>query len=113
MRMWYKEADLKLKSVLWDAAMRRAQTKQTLKLRLLAFVLALALVWYSLNPAPAPMIRRKQDGEPPEEKKRNLEPQNIPMTLPLAFSSLWEMAAPSPPPDEDEDDFEWPEFIDG
>lgn len=93
--------------------MRSLQTKQTLKLRLLAFVLALALVWYSLNPAPAPIVRRKQDDEPPEEKKRNVKPQSIPATLPLAFSSVWEMAEPSSAPDEDEDDFDWPEFIDG
>jgi hypothetical protein len=51
--------------------MRREQTKQTLKLRLLALVLALSLVWYSLNPAPRPVTRKKLKEELPDEKKRN------------------------------------------
>jgi hypothetical protein len=93
--------------------MRRARTKQTFKLRLLAFVLALALVWYSLNPAPAPLIRRKREDEPPDDKKRNVEPRSMPVTLPATFRPIVEMAKPSLPSDEDVDDFEWPEFIDG
>lgn len=93
--------------------MRRTQTKQTLKLRLLAFVLALALVWYSLNPTPTPIIRRKRDDKAPDEKKRNVEPHSMPATLPLAFSHLWETAEALRSPDEDDDDFEWPEFING
>lgn len=95
------------------AVMRRVQTKQTLKLRLLAFVLALALVWYSVNPAPRPVARRKQEDEPPDEKKRNVEPQSMPATLLLGFRPLVEAPGISSPPDEDVDDFEWPEFIDG
>jgi hypothetical protein len=93
--------------------MNRERTKQTLKLRLLAFVLALALVWYSVNPALRPLIRRKQEDEPPDEKKRNVEPQSMPATLPVAFRPVGEMAEPLPSSDEEEDDFEWPEFIDG
>ena len=93
--------------------MSRVQTKQTLKLRLLALVLVLALIWYSLNPAPAPVIRRKRDNELPDEKKREVEPQSMPVILPVAFRPIREMAAPLLSPDEDEDDFEWPEFIDG
>ncbi|HWT03728.1 MAG TPA: hypothetical protein VN256_25995 [Pyrinomonadaceae bacterium] len=92
--------------------MRRERTKQTLKLRLLALVLALALVWYSLNPAPRPIIRKKREAEPPDEKKRNVEPRSMPATLPLAFRPTGGAIEPSPAPDEDEDDFEWPEFID-
>lgn len=92
--------------------MRRV-TKQTLKLRLLAFVLALAIVWYSLNPVPTPIIRRKRDDELPDETKRNIEPHRMPAILPVAFRPIMEMAEPSSSPDEDEDDFEWPEFIDG
>jgi hypothetical protein len=91
--------------------MRRVQTKQTFKLRLLTFVLALALVWYSLNPVPGPLLR--QDDEPPDEKKRNLEPHSMPAALPVAFKQLVEKAEPLLPSDEDDDDFEWPEFIDG
>ena len=79
--------------------MRREQTTQTFKLQLLACVLALALLWYSLNPAPATLSNRKRKEEPPDEKKRHVEPQSRPAVLFVA--------------DEDEDDFEWPEYIDG
>jgi len=92
--------------------MRRVQTKQTLRLRLLAFVLALALLWYSLDPTPRVVIRKKQDG-PPDEKKRNGEPQSMPATSSLAFSQMGQALEPSSTSIEDEDDFEWPEFIDG
>jgi hypothetical protein len=93
--------------------MRRVQTKQTLKLRLLAFVLALALLWYSLNPTPRVVIRKKQDDEPPDEKKQNVEPHNMPATSSLAFRRMGQLGESSSTPIEDEDDFEWPEFIDG
>jgi hypothetical protein len=93
--------------------MKSTQTKQTIKLRLLALVLALALVWYSLNPAPTPIIRCKRDDEPPDEKKRNLEPQPMPVTLPVALRQMGEMAEALPCSDAGEDDFQWPEFIDG
>ena len=91
--------------------MRRELTRQTIKLRLLALVLALALLWYSLNPVPATPIRRKRDDELPDEKKRNLEPQSMPVTLPVGFRPILDIAAPLA--SSDEDDFEWPEFIDG
>jgi hypothetical protein len=91
--------------------MRRVQTKQTFKLRLLALVLALALVWYSLNPAPRPIIRKKREAEPPDEKKRNTEPRSMPATLPIVLKLLGEMAEPFSLPDDDE--FEWPEYLDG
>ena len=111
--MCYKEAGKRLK-ILWCAVvMNREQTKRTLKLRLLAFILAVALVWYSLNPVPGHIIRRKQDDELPDEKKRNVEPHTMPATLTLAFGPFGETAEASPSPKEDEDDFEWPEFIDG
>jgi hypothetical protein len=93
--------------------MRREQTKQSLKLRLLAFILALALLWYSLNPAPAPLIRRQREDELPDEKKRNVEPKSMPAALPLAPRSFGEPAEALPPAAKDEDDFEWPDFIDG
>jgi hypothetical protein len=93
--------------------MSREQTPQTLKLRLLALVLALALVWYSLNPAPRSVIRKKREAEPPDEKKRNVEPQSM-LTIPLiAFRHSGERIEPLPSIAADEDDFEWPEFIDG
>ena len=95
--------------------MRRVQTKQTLTLRLLAFVMALALLWYSLNPAPRPMVRKKKEAEPPEEKKRNAESHSMPtIRAPLAFKpSIEDEETLSLPDNDDDDDFEWPEFIDG
>jgi hypothetical protein len=91
--------------------MKRERSKRTFKLRLLAFALALLLVWYSLNPAPRPVTRRKQEAEPPDGKKRTVEPRSVPATLPAAFRPRGVPALPLSP--EDEDDFEWPEFIDG
>lgn len=93
--------------------MIRERTKQTFKLRLLAFVLALAIVWYSLNPVPAPIIRRKRNDDLPDEKKRNLDPQNMPAIVPVAFRPTGGTAELLPSTYKDEDDFEWPEFIDG
>jgi hypothetical protein len=93
--------------------MRRVQIKQTFKLRLLALVLALALIWYSLNPAPEPVIRKKREAEPPDEKKRNVELRSMPVTLLFVFRPTGEVVEHFPLSDEDEDDFEWPEYIDG
>lgn len=93
--------------------MRRVQTKQTLKLQMLAFVLALALVWYSLNPISRPITPKKKEDGLPDEKKRNVAPRAIPVSLPVAFIPTGEAAEPLQSTDTDEDDFEWPEFIDG
>jgi hypothetical protein len=94
--------------------MRRERTKQTYKLRLLALVLALALLWYSLNPAPSPVSRHKSEEEPPDEKRREMEPQvQGARLMPVVSGTLKLGGDASPPPVEDVDDFEWPEFIDG
>ena len=91
--------------------MRRVQTKQTLKLHLLALVLALALLWYSLNPALGTVIYKKQEPELPDEKKRNAEPQRTPIALgPLGMVTEPLLLGTG---EDDEDEFEWPEFIDG
>lgn len=92
--------------------MRRVQSKQTIKLQLLALVLALALVWYSLNPAPGPVVIRKKPADlPPEEKKRNARPQNISVALSEAFRPIEETAKHLSSHNKEEDDFDWPEFI--
>ena len=94
--------------------MSRERTKQTFKLHLLAFVLAVSLAWYSLNPAPAPAVRLRRDDELPDEKKRKVEPQiERAASLATAFGLQGEETATSRSADEDEGDFEWPEFIDG
>jgi hypothetical protein len=93
--------------------MKRERRKQSFRLRLLAFVLAVLLVWYSLNPAPRPAARRNQEAEPPDEQKRTVEPRGVPATLPSAFRPTLLPAEPLPSEGDEEDDFEWPEFIDG
>jgi hypothetical protein len=93
--------------------MRSEQTTQTFKLQLLAFVLALALVWYSLNPAPRPIARVKREDEPPDEKKRQAEPQLSRVAiLPVVFGTLGAGSVDQPLPNQDEEDFDWPDFID-
>jgi hypothetical protein len=76
-------------------------------------VLALLLVWYSLNPTPRAIVREKWEDEPPDEKKQNLETQGMPATSPIAFRRLGELDETPPSSDKGEDNFEWPEFIDG
>lgn len=95
--------------------MSRVQTKQTLKLRLLAVVLALALIWYSLNPTPRVSTRTKRGDELPDEKKREAEPRlQRAGSLPLSFGTMGAGLGAIPSPNQDEeDDFDWPEFIDG
>ena len=93
--------------------MIREQIKQTLKLRLLTFVLVLAITCYSLNPAPRPVTRKRQEDDLLNEKKLDVEPQSMPTTLPVAFRQSRDGAEALPSFGEDEDDFKWPEFIDG
>jgi hypothetical protein len=112
--MWYKGAGKRLKIPPQGKLVRRERTKQTYKLRLLAFVLALALVWYSLNPAPRPIARIKRVDDVPDEKKREAEPQlRGATTLHVMLGTVGAGIADKPRPDQDEDDFDWPEFIDG
>jgi hypothetical protein len=43
--------------------------RQEIRLRLLALVLALALTWYALNPAPGPVRTDRRETEPPDENR--------------------------------------------
>jgi hypothetical protein len=80
---------------------------------LLAFVLALALLWYSLNPTPRPIARIKREDELPDEKKREAEPQlQRAAILPIVFGTLGADLADKPLLKQDEDDFDWPDLID-
>ena len=93
--------------------MRKERTEQTFKLHLLAFVLALALIWYSLNPASGPIARLKGEVEPPDEKKREAEPQlQRAASLRAVIKALGAGSADKPLPNQDEDDFDWPDLID-
>jgi hypothetical protein len=95
--------------------MRKSVVKRTLKLRLLAFVLAMALVWYSLHPAPASGIQIKREDELPDNKKRKVEPQfQRAAILPSVFGVPGAgLGVTTSPAQDEEDDFDWPEFIDG
>jgi hypothetical protein len=96
--------------------MRRERVKQSFKLRLLALVLALALLWYSLNPAPGRVERVKRDEEVPDGKKREAEPRLqggavFPGLLAMPGARPWDEIVLNR--DDEDDDFDWPEFIDG
>jgi hypothetical protein len=54
--------------------MREERFRRAIRLRLLAFVLALALTWYTLNPAPGPVVRVRRDEGRPDEKRREVKP---------------------------------------
>ena len=92
--------------------MIREQTIQTLKLQLLACVLALALLWHSLNPAPRSMSYQERKEKPPDKKKRDAVPRKMLATLPDLFRPAVEDEK-SLLLSEDDDAFEWPEYIDG
>lgn len=102
--------------------MRNRRKKQSFRIYLLALILALALTWYSLNPAPGAAAapgRRKLNQEEEGGQKREVEPEfgrQPPAPGPLGLQTR---KAPFilPPsvegPDDDDDDFDWPEYIDG
>jgi hypothetical protein len=95
--------------------MGRELRNKSLKLRLLAFVLALALIWYSLNPVPYRVNKEKPDAEPPEAKRREARPQ---LSGPSRFlyaqgRRLEDATTVAASRVEDVDDFVWPEYIDG
>lgn len=97
--------------------MRSARSKQTFRLRLLALILALALLWYCVNPAPHTVIRSlKREDDQPDEKRgaaRLPEISRASLSLQLYRPQRLEMPNALPPAGEEPDDFEWPEFIDG
>lgn len=93
--------------------MSRKQNKQTFKLQILALVLAVALLWYSINPAPSPIKRNKPKDEPADEKRRELEPQlRSSDAKPASLKAFKIDGKGASAAIEDEDDFKWPEFID-
>jgi hypothetical protein len=93
--------------------MRRGHSKESFKLRLLAVVLALILIWYSLNPSPNRVSGHKPEVNPPDEQRCDVEPQLHKAEVVRAVerldreSAVWSAAA------EEAEDWEWPEYIDG
>jgi hypothetical protein len=84
-----------------------------MKLRLLAFVLALALTWYALNPAPGPVRTDRRETEPPDENRREAK-----SAFPASRHQEWMEASVrvssvnlSTGTDE-AGELEWPEIID-
>jgi len=91
--------------------MRKEQFIYQIKLKLMALVLALALAWYAMNPAPVQRVRRGE--EQPDEKRReaksppggNFEQATTQATAMKSVSDSFSSAGL------DVDDFEWPEVI--
>lgn len=96
--------------------MREERATSALRLRLLAVVLALALTWYAINPAPGPARRVRRDDESPDEERRevgspreaNYEQGRVGAELTESATNLFSHAAVS----DADDDLEWPEVID-
>lgn len=94
--------------------MREETFRQVIRLRMLALVLALALTWYAINPAPGSMAPIRRDEGEPDEKRRearspsqlNCEPVWTVGTATKSASDQFSSAG------EDIDDLEWPEVID-
>jgi hypothetical protein len=80
---------------------------------LLALVLALALTWYAMNPAPSPWKNDVRDTDAPDENRREVKP---------AFVSYGQSArmdagvggwpVNSPVCADEAGELEWPEIID-
>ena len=88
--------------------------RQAIKLRLLAFVLALALTWYAMNPAPGPVHRGTRDEGQPDENRREVKPP-FGANRHLAGTEAGVGGAPINSQEaytEAPGELEWPEFID-
>jgi hypothetical protein len=94
--------------------MREGQAIRMIRLRLLALVLALALTWYAVNPAPGPARRVKRDEETPDEERRvRKSPARAGYELGPTEANAIMSASHSPSETElNIEDLEWPEVID-
>lgn len=95
--------------------MTEDRIKQAIRLRLLAFVLALALTWYALNPAPGPTRRVRKGGEEePPENRREAESASAPSLVPTRTGAGMTLAAANRPAHAGGEvgELDWPEFID-
>ena len=94
--------------------MREETFRQAIRLRMLALVLALALTWYAINPAPnSPTPIRRDEGQPDEQRREGKSLSGA------SCDPVWAPAnAKESPLDlslsavENPDDLEWPEVID-
>ena len=95
--------------------MRSEMTNRRFRLRLLALILALLLLWYSINPAPYTVVRDKRKETEPDAKKRQAAPviNHIPHSLLFHRPHVQESSDVLISIDAETDDFDWPEYIDG
>jgi hypothetical protein len=94
--------------------MREETFRQAFRLRLLALVLAFALTWYAINPAPgSPTPIRRDEGQPDEKRReaRSLSGVNRDPVWTRADATVSPLD-PSSSAFENPDDLEWPEVID-
>ena len=94
---------------------RDERVRQALRLKLLALVLALALTWYALNPAPGPVRRHVRGGGEPDAKRREGKSPGVCPPSPVLWPepSMFGSDTPasvSPSRDEPEE-LDWPEYI--
>ena len=95
--------------------MKEGQDGQTLRVRLLALALALALIWYAMNPAPGPVRQVQRDeGQPDEQRREARRPARVSDGLELIAASVLGSATDplSSSAEISIDDLEWPEVID-
>lgn len=88
--------------------MRNENVKQAIKLRLLTLVLVLALTWYAINPAPAPVQTVRRDEDRPDDMTHEARLPTV-----LDCDAVWADAhVPQSASDESVENLEWPEVID-
>lgn len=94
---------------MWEERFRRA-----IRMRLLAFVLAFALTWYALNPAPGSVRTDGRETEPPDENRREAKNASGVSRRPEWMKAVVRGSSvvnPSAGTDE-VGELEWPEIID-
>jgi hypothetical protein len=88
--------------------------RQAIRLRLLVFVLAFALTWYALNPAPVPVQTGARETEPPDENRREAKSgMRASCDLEWVEAEVKRSSVVKPSSRTDEaGELEWPEIID-
>ena len=95
--------------------MTEDRINQTIRLQLLALMLALALTWYALNPAPGPIqrVRKSGEGEPPENRREAESDSASSLGPTRTGAGMIGTAANHPAQAEGAaGELDWPEFID-
>ena len=93
--------------------MREEQAIRIIKLRLLALVLALALTWYALNPAPIPACQVRRDEGERDENRREVKPAfEASRRLARTEAGVGELPVNLRADAAESGELEWPEIID-